>query len=392
MKNIARYAAIVLATLTAMVLLWQLRLLIVLFLLSLAFAASIRPFIGWLARKGMPRKAALLLTYLVLFGVCLGLIVVLSGLFVNQLELLINRISTAYQQIITDWPKSGTAFQQSIAAQLPPLDSLYKWISKPKSDQEIMTMVGLFTVTIDFLAKITLIFILSLYWSADRSHFERLLLSLIAPQGRPRLRMVWQSIENNVGGYIRRELAQIFLAWLFLWLGYQLLGLESPLVLAFLGALVWLIPWFGIVIAMIPPLLAGLYFNLTLGGLATIYTLLILACLEWVIEPRIFQKQPYSSIVLMMVALVMAEVFGLFGLILAPLVSATIQIMWREVITPMLGKREENKTVPEMDELNARLSRLREELDSPQKTPRPELINLHSRLEELITRAQGILE
>ena len=391
MKNLARYAAIVLATLTALVLLWQLRQLIVLFLLSLAVAASIRPFITWLTKRGIPHNAALLLAYLLLFGGSLVLIVMFSGPFIKQLELLINRISTAYQQSISDWPKSGTAFQQSIAAQLPPLDSLYKWISKPKSDQEILTLVGIFTLTIDFLAQITLIFILSLYWSADRNHFERLLLSLIAPHGRPQLRMVWQSIENNVGGYIRRELVQILLAWLFLWLGYQLLGLESPLVLACLGALVWLIPWFGIVIAMIPALLAGLSFNFTLGCLATIYTLLVLACLEWVLEPRIFQKQPYSSIVLMMPALVMAEAFGLFGLILAPLVSATIQIMWREVITPMLGKREENKSVPGMDELNARLSRVRKELDDPQESPRPELINLHRRLEELITRARGIL-
>jgi putative permease len=268
---------------------------------------------------------------------------------------------------------------------------LYQWVSKPKSDQEILTLVGLFTVTIDFLAKITLIFFLSLYWSVDRSHFERLLLSLIAPIGRPHLRLVWQNIENNVGGYIRRELAQILLAWFLLWLGYQILGLESPLVLACLGALVWLIPWFGIVIALIPAMLAGLSFNLSLGFLAVIYTLLVLACLEWVIEPHIFQKQPYSSIVLMMVALVMAEAFGLLGLILSPLVSASIQIVWREVVSPMLGKREENKTVPGTNELNARLSMLRNELVHPQEMPRPELINLLSRLEELITKAHRIL-
>jgi predicted PurR-regulated permease PerM len=87
----------------------------------------------------------------------------------------------------------------------------------------------------------------------------------------------------------------------------------------------------------------------------------------------------------------MAEAFGLFGLILSPLVSASIQIVWREVITPRLGKREENKTVPGTDELNARLSMLREELDHPREMPRPELINLLGRLEELLTRAKGFL-
>jgi putative permease len=393
MKSLVRYSIIVLATLTGLVLLWQLRMVIALFLLSLAVAAAIRPLIDRLTQSGLPRKTALLLAYTLVFGVGLALLILVSGPFINQAGQMTNRLSTGYQQIISEWPKSGTPLQQSIAAQLPSMEALYQWASKPKSNQEIMTLVGVLTVTFDFLAKIALIFILSLYWSADRGHFERLLLSLIAPEGRPQLRMVWQTIENSVGAYIRRELAQIVLAWLLLWLGYQLLGLENPLVLACLGAAVWLIPWFGIVIALIPALLAGLYFNIGLGLLASIYTLLVLACLEWVIEPRIFQKQPYSSIVLMLVALCLAEAFGLFGLILSPLVSASIQIVWRDVITPSLGKREEDQAmpVPGKEELKARLTRIRKELDHPQEMQRPEIISLLSRLEELITEAHSFL-
>jgi putative permease len=391
MRNLVRYSATILATLTGLVLLWQLRLVIVLFLLSLAAAAAIRPLIMQLSQTGLPRKAALLLAYTFVFGVGLSLLVVVSGPFINQAEHLTNQVSMGYQQIINEWPKSDTALQQSIAAQLPPLDTIYQWVSQPKSNQDILTLVGLFTITFDFLAKIGLIFILSLYWSADRGHFERLLLSLIAPDGRPQLRLVWQSIENSVGAYIRRELAQILLAWLLLWLGYQLLGLENPLVLACLGAAVWLIPWFGIVIALAPPLLAGLAFNPSIGILATLYTLLVLACLEWVIEPLIFHKENYSSIVLMLVALVMAEAFGLFGLILSPLVSASIQIVWRDVVTPTLVNREEGKDVPGNEELDARLAQVRIELDRSQELARPEIASLLSRLESLITEARTFL-
>jgi putative permease len=390
MKNLVRYAATILATLTGLVLLWQLRMVIVLFLLSLAAAAAIRPLIDQLSRSGLPRKAALLLAYILLLGAGLGLLAVVSGPFFSQAEQLTNQVSLGYQQIITEWSKSGSAFQQNIAAQLPPLDTLYQWASNPKSNEDILTLVGLFTMTFDFLAKISLIFILSLYWSADRGHFERLLLSLVAPDGRPRLRLLWQSIENRVGAYIRRELVQILLAWLLLWLGYLLLGLQNPLVLACLGAAVWLIPWFGIVIALVPPFLAGLYFNLPMGILATLYTLLVLACLEWVIEPRIFQKENYSSIVLMLVALVMAEAFGLFGLILAPLVSASLQILWRDVVTPTLGNWEADKGETGNEELNTRLSQVIKELDQPQGT-RPEIISLLNRLETLISESRTFL-
>ena len=326
-----------------------------------------------------------------MLGTGLGLLVWVSGPFINQAEQLTNQLSSGYQQIISEWPNSGSAFQQSIASQLPPLETLYQWIASPKSNQALLSMVGFISVSFEWLAKIALIFVLSLYWSADRAHFERLLLSLIAPEGRPHLRLAWQSIENNVGAYIRRELAQILLAGLFLWLGYQLLGLENPLVLASLGAAVWLIPWFGIVIALIAPLLGGFALNLWMGLLAALYTLLVLACLEWVIEPRIFPKQTYSSVILMLVALAMADAFGLIGLILAPLVSASIQIVWRDLVSPTLVKREGPNGVSSNEELNARLMQVKEAFDHPQETPKPEITSLLARLEALIAEAHIFL-
>jgi hypothetical protein len=56
--------------------------------------------------------------------------------------------------------------------------------------------------------------------------------------------------------------------------------------------------------------------------------------MEIAIEPRFFPHPPYSSVLLVLIALAMAEVFGLIGLILAPLLAATIQISFRHLFQP----------------------------------------------------------
>ena len=56
--------------------------------------------------------------------------------------------------------------------------------------------------------------------------------------------------------------------------------------------------------------------------------------MEYIIEPRIFWWKNYSSVALVLVMLVMAEAYGFLGLILAPLVSAGIQIVFKYLLHP----------------------------------------------------------
>ncbi|MCZ7672142.1 MAG: AI-2E family transporter [Chloroflexi bacterium] len=72
------------------------------------------------------------------------------------------------------------------------------------------------------------ILFLSLYWSLDRVRFERLWLSLLPPEQRARARDIWQTIESDLGSYIRSEVAQSLLAGLLLGLGYWALGSPTP--------------------------------------------------------------------------------------------------------------------------------------------------------------------
>ena len=388
MRRIVLYTMVVLATVTVLIVLWQFRQAIVLFLLSLAISAAFRPLVDTFAQKRIPRNIALVLTYAIVFGLAAGVVIVVSGPLGGDLARVSNQLAIGYQQIKARWPVSGTQLERSLAEILPPPEQLYAGLSGEKVVQMARALLGITTNALDFGGSLAMILILSLYWSADSIHFERLLLSLLPVEQRARARSIWRGIEKGVGAYIRSELIQSFLAGILLWLGYWLMGLDFPVLLALLGALAWLIPWFGALLAVVPALLAGLGGGLGLGILAAAYTMAVLMLQEWVIEPRIFRRQSYSSLVLVLVILILTDAFGLVGLLLAPLVSAAVQIAFKYLVYPPVAAATSGVEGPEasqgMKTLQARLAQIQTEMESCTQPLPPEVGNLALRLERLI--------
>ena len=332
MKSIARYTVIILITLSILVVLWLIRQAVVLFLFSLVTAAAFRPLVDYLTGKHLPRKIALLISYGLVIFVGASLLLVMTGPLVRDFEQASNNFVSNYEGIMATWPNSSIPFQRSLAALLPSPDRLFAGLTGQGGAGMLQAVLGVTTNAVSFAEDLGIILVLSLYWSADSLYFERLLLSLIPVEQRAQARLIWQGIEKGIGAYIRSELTQSFLAGILLWLGYRLMGLDYPVLLAFLGALVWLIPWFGAILAVIPAFLVGLSGGVALGFLAAFYTLAVLVFQEYIIEPRIFRRHAYNLFILVLVALALVDVFGLLGLILAPLVSATLQIVFKYLV------------------------------------------------------------
>ena len=394
MRQIAWYTAIVLATITGLFLLWQFRQALLLFLLSLAIAAAFRPLIDYFTHRRLPRSISLLLSYLIILGLTIGILWVISGPLIRDIEQATNHFAISYERIQASWPESGVPFQQILANQLPPPQELFGGVADEEGFQGLM---GVTTSLIGFLGSLGSILILSLYWSADSIHFERLLLSLIAVEKRPTARLIWRGIEKGIGAYIRSEFIQSMLAGVLLWLGYSLIGLDYPVLLALIGSLAWLIPWFGAVIAVVPALLVGLGSGILTGILAAIYTVFVLVVMEYIIEPRIFRRKSYSSVILVLVVLVLAEAYGLLGLILAPLVSAGIQIIFKYLLHPDISNEALDINPDEepamlTSSLREQLAETRDALLAQGEPPSPEIMSLMQRLENLVLEASHYLD
>jgi len=187
MKRLAWFTLLILATLTTAILFWEFRAAVVLFILSLAVAASVRPLVDWFAARGLPRGLALLFTYAICVGGVIALVLILSGPLLANLQQLTKDVISGYEQIQAQWP-TGSPLQQSLARQLPAASDVSQAITGPQGGALLQTVLGLTLGSFDLLGQLLIVLVLSMYWSADQEHFKRLWLSLLPFQARARAR------------------------------------------------------------------------------------------------------------------------------------------------------------------------------------------------------------
>ena len=382
MTRIIRYTIIVATTLTILLLLWQFSISIVLFLLSLAVAAALRPVINSLTGRYVPKRLALGIIYVLLIAAIAAALLLVSQPFLNDLQTVANDFAATYEHIKTAWPVHGTLFQRTLAQQLPPSADLYAALT---SQQGIPVLQGIFGIAQNFfstLGHIAIIIVLSLYWSADQAHFERLALSLIPEEHHPRALHVWRSVETGVGAYLRSEAVQSVMAGLLLWLVYSMLGIRYATLLAVWGAIARLIPWLGAVIAVLPVLLIGIGVSPTVGLLATVYTIAVLLVLKLIIEPRFFLRSRYSSLLIVLFVIALAQTFGFIGVILAPPLAVAVQILFQHLY-PLATPAFSSETAEQVSDIKERLLQLKRRLQASRNR---ESIRLADRLERLVDR------
>ncbi len=407
MTRIALNIATVFATLTGLAVLWEFRGAALIFCLSLALAAAARPAIEFFVARRYPLAVGVAATYLPLLGI-IGVLVFLSASRIgDEFNRMVQDADGAYKQINEKW-REGNMFERAVAQVIPAIAPNNKRAPADKTQQTIAvapiarlqekaavpslantqltshnvwdmgfleTLFGLTLSVAGVMFDTLLIIVLSVYWSLDRVHFERLWLSLFSTAARSPARHIWRSIEREVGAYLRSEFLQSLLAGLLLTAGYWAIGCHYPILLALLGAAAWLIPWIGVLLAVLgvtisslPALIAdsGLHSYLVLGC-AIFYTCVVMLLLEILVEPRLFNRQRYSTVLTAFVAICLAMVWGVFGLLVGPPLALVLQVFGSYLFRRRLGLAEES--VPSPAELADRLSALVERHSAASVTP-----------------------
>jgi hypothetical protein len=169
---------------------------------------------------------------------------------------------------------------------------------------------------------------------------------------------------------------------------YWLLGSPYPTLLALTGALFWLIPVMGALLAMILPLLLGMLTNVQLGLFTVLYTLIVLIALEVWVEPRLFRRKWDNPILTLVIILAMADAFGFVGIIIAPPISAVCQILWNLLISHRVGAG----AAVDVSDLKERQARVWDIIKAMDESPMAMVTNSMERLSGLIEKAEPILQ
>jgi predicted PurR-regulated permease PerM len=386
-KRVAVFGSAVMITLLAILVLWQFRMAVVYVLISVALAAALRPLVTRLVQPGLLLRVAWILLYLVALA-ALGFVFFQTGkTALQEIQELAHTLSARDAWMLPLWLQ-GSSFDQALLARLPPPSLLFDAITGEQGQLILPTILG-FTQGIGTAVSGALIILfLSIYWSINQVHFERLWLSLFPSELRKHARGIWRTIETNLGAYIRSEVAQSLLAGLLLGLGYWLLGSPYPALLALLGAIAWLIPVMGAALAVIITLSVGLLTSVHLGLLTALYSLMVLIALQVWVEPRLFGRKWDNPILTLVIVLVMADAFGLLGILLAPPLSAACLILWNLLISNRLAPG----AAAQVSDLQERLARLPAVIEEMDELPPPLVMSSLERLTLLVEQAEPILQ
>ena len=391
MKRIALLTAVILLVIAAIAVVWQLHAVVLIFLLSLAIAATLGQPIEYLYSRGWRRGVAIGTVYVLAFGFLLALVAAAGYFVVFELDPLVQDVVRVYgsvQATLLGFANPRTAW----VGRLPSTDQIARWWAGDEAAVAMINVATLLTHTGRTVTEFMLSIFLSLYWTADRNRFERLWFSLLPAEQRIRTRMVWRKLEATVGAYLRSEIVQTILAILIFALGYSLMGIKYPYTLALLAGVLWLAPLLGGILAVLPVIVIGYLSGPATAVIATAFTIAVLLLLEFYVQRRLYTEGRYWGVLLIVIMLAAVDAFGFVGLLLSAPIAVAVQIGINEYLNTAGSVAGTTPVVPgDLTALQTRLEEVRQRIRRKEEAgepPTPRLANLVERLETLIAEIE----
>ncbi|MDW7755441.1 MAG: AI-2E family transporter [Brevefilum sp.] len=384
-KNLVRIGVAVLTTLLALMVLWHFRIVVTYVLISLMFAASTKPLFTRLVGKSLLSRIVWVFTYILAVLGLLFVVFFTVQALVEELYILAQNASAQDEWRLPLW--ISTSLQQTILTWLPLPNVPFQMIIGPYEEQVLPALLGIAQNIGGMVTVIAVILILSVYWSTSQVHFERLWLSLLPSDQRKRARDIWQTIEFEIGAYIRGQGLLSLLVGFCLGFGSWIIGAPSPALLGLIGTLASLIPFVGGVLIIVPTLIIGLLTGAGIGIITGIYTIIVLIVIQIWIKPRLLNRRWDSPILTVILMIALADTFGIVGIIIAPPISAICLILWNRLVIQGVAAG----TATELSDLKERLEKITETINAMNEPYPPLITNSMERITNLIAASEPLL-
>jgi len=386
MKRIALLTAGTLATLAAVLVMWQLSEIVILFIISLAVAAMMRAPAEALTRRGWRPSLAMLAVYATGIGLPLLLLAWVGWWMSGEIDSVLKEGITLYARLYSRL-RSGGEMTTALSDRLRDPATLNALFGEGNDTLFVGSAVKAVSSVGTVVSQLLIAVVVSIYWTADRARFERLWLSLLSPNARALARSHWRAMESGVGAYLRSETIQSILAGVALSFAYWALGMPYPVSAAFVAALAWLIPLVGGVLGMAAIAVLGWHLGPVGVAAAVLVTMVVYLVLELYVEPRLYTRARYWRVLILLIMLAMTDAFGLLGLLVSPPLATALQIWINGLLTPQAPVQAAEAGVS-LSDVHARLAEARELIEAGEAHSTPRIADLFDRLEELVAEAE----
>ncbi|CQD25498.1 conserved membrane hypothetical protein [Staphylococcus capitis] len=232
-------------------------------IVSLILFYLFNPLVNLMERYRIPRLLGITIIYVAVVGIITLIVNLLIPIIGSQIERLIknsphylNKITQSIEKITTNSFLSSYMSQvndwlESAQKKIPSMLSEYFDGFGPKlaSFAEAVSNVGVVIVTTPFI----LFFMLK-----DGHRFKDYTTKIMPPKFRKDFHDLLEKMSVQVGSYIQGQIIVSFCIGVLLLIGYSIIGLKYPLVLASIAAVTSVVPYLGPTIAISPAIVIAI--------------------------------------------------------------------------------------------------------------------------------------
>lgn len=347
----------------ALYFLYQARVIVLVFLVTLLFSIIISGPVDYLARRGLRRAWG---TLIVLGGFVL--VLTLAGLALAP------TISSEAQELVETLPTLVADVQELVAQALNAF-GLQAVDLRPDPQQALeaarnffsggtaSTVLGVGASVANALSLGLVILIATIYAVAQPTPLVNGFVALFPAARRERVREILSKMYKAVQRWFLGQLVSMSVIGLLFTVTLSVIGIPFALLLGILSGLLAFIPFVGPIISIIPPILLALVQENPIAALWVFLAYLVIQFIEGnIVHPLVMSRAvSLHPVVVVFALLIMGTLFGFIGVLLAiPLVAALfvlVRELWVERMDD-LGmdpnppeEEEEPPTKPEMGRL-----------------------------------------
>ncbi|MCX7549457.1 AI-2E family transporter [Xanthomarina sp. F2636L] len=313
--------------------------------ISVVISLTGRPIVGFLRdRLKFNNLLAVVITMILLIGVIVGLIGLFIPLIVEQgqnlsllnIDKLQGNIKGLYTEFITHYNLGELAVDEDPLASSSLLSKI-DFSVIPEFLNSVVSGLGSFSMGL-----FSVIFI-SFFFLKDSKLFENGLMTLIPDNKETRLKSSIYKIKNLLSRYFVGLVFQISILFLIYTIGLLFVGVENAVVIAFLCALINLIPYLGPLIGGCIMILLTMTSNLGQSFSEiilpeTLYVLVVIIIGQlidnFISQPLIFSKSVKSHpLEIFLVIIIAGLLFGIVGMIIAIPTYTALKVILKEFLS-----------------------------------------------------------
>jgi predicted PurR-regulated permease PerM len=336
-------ALTLLSGIVVLLLIWLLARPLAFIILASALAAAFAPVAHALEQR-MRRAFAVILIYLGV-GLVIALIFwVIIPTVVDQVRLAIELAPQMADQVENFYSNMGREDEFSMVEFLVSQAAVIS-----------AALIALPVTLAAFLFEFFIIIFLSLYLLLEAPAIRHVFLSVFPMRLQPRADYVALEMTHAMGGFVRGQLLTAAIVGLLTYIGLLVIGVNFPLVLALLAAMLEVIPNFGPIIAAVPMVLIALIDSPGKALAVVIYITILQQVESHIILPNAMRTQTKISPLLVVIAVIIgATIGGLLGVLTAIPLAAALKVFFQEVGVPTIrgwmGADESGTVVAELHE------------------------------------------